>query len=414
MEAGNGSTIHGYIRRRRKFSKLLNFFTLELLDDGEGRDDTQCQAVQLVCDGWTAPRTIVPGVYVSVSGQWEEAKFEGSHKRFLVRNDGFCIERNEYVNDNPWSAATMHAEWRKRSGATCFCTDPLCPKSHGDSRRWAERQELVAQLRSGKKEGDNHDSESCAAKAQHNYIFVSWIIQTFPDSVLRQGVVDIAGGRGLIGLELLLQHNKDAVALVEPKELRLNSTYRRRLKKWQKKQHLQVVSRPFSAAAAPMSPGENDQDTICAGTAGAGVDRDDAQSHHRGTHAEDKYDDDETTTKVPVPVHHPLVHFREEFHGLEKASASLRSVLRSAGLVVAMHADAATGAALETAIALDKPFAIVPCCVFTHMFPDRKTATGEVVSTYDQLLDYLQALGGDSVMRTELPFQGRNVVLYRL
>jgi hypothetical protein len=30
------------------------------------------------------------------------------------------------------------------------------------------------------------------------------------------------------------------------------------------------------------------------------------------------------------------------------------------------------------------------------------------------LLDYLQALGGDDVRRGHLPFQGRNIVLYRL
>jgi hypothetical protein len=78
-----------------------------------------------------------------------------------------------------------------------------------------------------------------------------------------------------------------------------------------------------------------------------------------------------------------------------------------------MHPDQATGAVLETALALHKPFALVPCCVFSRLFPHRLTPAGATVSTYDELLDWIQAQGA-GIQRAVLPFHGRNIVLYRL
>ena len=76
----------------------------------------------------------------------------------------------------------------------------------------------------------------------------------------------------------------------------------------------------------------------------------------------------------------------------------------------------ATEAAIDLAIYLQKPFAVVPCCVFPSEFPDR-TLDGKRVKSYDEFLAYL--LTKHTKMRQdELPFVGsstaKSVVLFML
>jgi hypothetical protein len=54
-----------------------------------------------------------------------------------------------------------------------------------------------------------------------------------------------------------------------------------------------------------------------------------------------------------------------------------------------MHPDQATEPIVDAAIELGKPFAVVPCCVFPELFPERRTKDGDSVRTYVQFLDYL-------------------------
>lgn len=57
------------------------------------------------------------------------------------------------------------------------------------------------------------------------------------------------------------------------------------------------------------------------------------------------------------------------------------------------------------------------CCVFSRIFPHRRTPEGEAVETYEQLVAYLCAkpcVGDGGVQRGFLPFQGRNQVLFSL
>ena len=71
----------------------------------------------------------------------------------------------------------------------------------------------------------------------------------------------------------------------------------------------------------------------------------------------------------------------------------------------------ATEPIVDAALRLGRPFAIVPCCVFAREFP-RELPSGRPVTTYEQLLEYLQAKA-PGIRRTHLPFVGRNVVLFR-
>ena len=123
--------------------------------------------------------------------------------------------------------------------------------------------------------------------------------------------------------------------------------------------------------------------------------------------------------------------------GIDFDSAS--SVVKTADLVVGMHPDQAVDAIVDLALYQNISFFVVPCCVFAREFPhrrvrvaidgsdatnkpendeetssaDRNESTMKPVTTYEELIDYLQAKSPDIKQRV-LPFEGRNICLYRV
>ena len=120
--------------------------------------------------------------------------------------------------------------------------------------------------------------------------------------------------------------------------------------------------------------------------------------------------------------------------------------------IVGMHPDQAVDAIIDAALYKNISFFVVPCCTYSREFPNRriplittantttddnnenenenekdnnengngngktqqqqKTAT-KLVTTYDELLQYLENKSSD-IKRHVLPFEGRNVCLYRV
>lgn len=85
-------------------------------------------------------------------------------------------------------------------------------------------------------------------------------------------------------------------------------------------------------------------------------------------------------------------------------------------IIVGLHPDQATEPILQLAVQQQLPFAIMPCCVFPRLFPQRRLqqADGESVAvvSYEQLVGYLVQHGG--AQQTVLDFAGANIVVYRL
>lgn len=81
--------------------------------------------------------------------------------------------------------------------------------------------------------------------------------------------------------------------------------------------------------------------------------------------------------------------------------------------IVALHPDEATGDIVDCAVARRTPFVVVPCCVFSRLFPDRvKPSDGKtLVSTYLDLIDWLVAKD-PSIRVTRLPFDGANLAVW--
>ena len=81
-------------------------------------------------------------------------------------------------------------------------------------------------------------------------------------------------------------------------------------------------------------------------------------------------------------------HVKRSFDASGMREAHFAALLRDCSAIVGMHPDQATGALVDAALALRKPFAVVPCCVFPESHPERVSrATGERVRTTAELVD---------------------------
>ena len=109
-------------------------------------------------------------------------------------------------------------------------------------------------------------------------------------------------------------------------------------------------------------------------------------------------DDDESTTATTT--NNNTLSFDEARH-----------MLRSCTLITGIHVDQAAGDLVEFALQNAIPFAVVPCCTYQSEFPRRKLSDGTRVSTYEQLCNWLQERD-ENIQRAELPFDGKNTVLY--
>ena len=84
------------------------------------------------------------------------------------------------------------------------------------------------------------------------------------------------------------------------------------------------------------------------------------------------------------------------------------ATLRDCTLAAGMHPDSATESIVDFALALGKPFAVVPCCVCSVDFPAR------AAMSYDAFVAYLVAKAPTRIRVATLGFEGRNLCVYAL
>ena len=60
---------------------------------------------------------------------------------------------------------------------------------------------------------------------------------------------------------------------------------------------------------------------------------------------------------------------------------------------------------------MKKPFAVVPCCIYSNEFPKRKLSNERKVNDYNDFVEYL-TLKNPNINTQELDFEGRNTVLF--
>ena len=92
--------------------------------------------------------------------------------------------------------------------------------------------------------------------------------------------------------------------------------------------------------------------------------------------------------------------------------------LADCSMVAGMHADGATEFIIDFALRHNKAFAVVPCCVYSgearEMRRDATTGLKMATMNYTQFVRYLVAKAPGQIRTAKLPFEGKNVVVYRL
>ena len=106
------------------------------------------------------------------------------------------------------------------------------------------------------------------------------------------------------------------------------------------------------------------------------------------------------------------LYWNEELKSENDQVRLLMEKMSNCSVVVGMHPDQATEAIVDFALRENKPFAIVPCCVFPRMFQNRRLEDGTHVKKFEQFVQYLMEKDPETVKLARLDFTGRNVCLY--
>ncbi|KAA8492384.1 hypothetical protein FVE85_7891 [Porphyridium purpureum] len=244
-----------------------------------------------------------------------------------------------------------------------------------------------------------------------------WLIQWLGRERLRSGsgVVDVAGGKGELGFELV-NLNRIGTTVVDPRVPNVG----RYVRKWNRNHyHNPSVSslreelndEPRVEGRQPVAPANvrvffgpwlYDAHT-------------DASTRERDYYASVAEATMIEWTAQGLSRHEsaPALPSRAELLARPDVTDfhSACELVADASVLVGLHPDQAAGAIIDAAILLRKPFAVLPCCTYSKEFPDRRTPSGEHVKSYEQLVPYLQAKHA-AIQATTLPFEGRNVLLF--
>ncbi|KAL7487840.1 hypothetical protein ACHAW6_013415 [Cyclotella cf. meneghiniana] len=263
----------------------------------------------------------------------------------------------------------------------------------------------------------NSSSTRHGARNQHRHKhFAKWLIAKFPhilsdcvddgnnlitdESRHRKPmhILDVAGGKGELSARLCLCHAL-RVVMVDPRSADIASVYRNSVvpklpNKWQASIQKQIqqcptfvedlLERRFSQLVMPFTlPPIHDGCN---------------NSMSGGTREQRK----ELFERNVPPVLHDAV--------------------KNASLIIGLHADGATEAIVDAALLYNKPFVVVPCCVFPNLFSNRyidvpvrdggaQSTRTIPVRTHEHFCIYLR--NKDPRFKEEiLPFEGRNVAIW--
>ena len=106
----------------------------------------------------------------------------------------------------------------------------------------------------------------------------------------------------------------------------------------------------------------------------------------------------------------PFQVIREFFD--ETSDVRILKTATETPLLIGLHPDEATEAIVDAAIRNQLAFAVIPCCVYSRLFPSRRYK-GKPVRTHEQFCNYLQSKA-PNIQRTMLNFGGHATVLYHL
>ncbi|KAI8605191.1 hypothetical protein EDD21DRAFT_299860 [Dissophora ornata] len=254
------------------------------------------------------------------------------------------------------------------------CLKKDCRKKHPVGEEYTRTQEIwvkeriQARRERSKLQDDPHAMSSKVPHSQRAYIFCRWLVEKFGQDYLNSGsgVLDIAGGKGEISL--FLTHMFGIRSTVVEPNVRKDTAYQRR---------------------NLMDHTDNDLEAV-------------KKERRRLKKLQQ--------AQFVVPRLCTLLD--------DQFANDYSDVLKDASILIGMHPDQATEPIVDMALKHNKPFAVVPCCVFSLENPHRRLSSGAGVNTTLEFIQYLiekGAHGGSSgsMSREFLPFDGMNIVVYR-
>ncbi|KAG0287210.1 hypothetical protein BGZ98_004766 [Dissophora globulifera] len=298
------------------------------------------------------------------------------------------------------------------------CLKADCRKKHPTGDDYTKAQELWVKERTqirrerSKLQDDPHAVSSKVPHSQRAFIFCRWLVNTFGVDYLNSGsgVLDVAGGKGEISLFLTHMFGIRST-VVEPNV--------RRDKPYQRKNLMGVIQRQLDIESGgdglsfkklpvlTSAPPPNDDEVVDGKEkAAAGFQESDigeSESAKKERRRLKKLQRDQFT----VPRLSTLLD--------DKFALDYGDMLQGASILIGMHPDQATEPIVDMALKHNKPFAVVPCCVFALDNPHRRLASGGEVNTTLEFIQYLieKARSAESLHKEFLPFDGMNIVVYR-
>lgn len=258
------------------------------------------------------------------------------------------------------------------------CQRPGCDCEHPDEEELKEVRRRFWNMQKQKKKtsanpDDPHSIDGKKSHAQRAAVYADWLCSVFGlENLKRDGVVDIAGGRGELAFELAVKRQIPCVT-VDPRcpgdEFQLT--------RWEGFK----VSKPQRTWLEQSVPKLSGYPECQAYVASCPL------RQCRG----------EVTASCASPESE-----RHEWW---------RAAIGTSHAIVGLHPDQATGGIVELAVAFGRAFAVVPCCTFADDFPER-LLTDRPVRTYEDLVEWLRTRS-DGTEVGFLGFMGKNLVVSR-
>jgi len=267
--------------------------------------------------------------------------------------------------------------------------------------------------------------------------FRRWLIEEFGLDLLKSGsgLLDVAGGRGAISFELT-NLNGCSSTIVDPRQFIDYSVFQRKLLKGfyhrnecflvseqvptsvneiQTPRHLKLFWRPSLWESLSMGLDENGL-PLC-----QTKDYDREYKQFRASFESPTTEQSRTELAKQFQIARDFVWSFQGLHkDAEESNASheddwsleeVLDLLTNCSCIVGMHPDQATEGIVDFALHHQKPFAVVPCCVYSKQYPWKQTPDHRLVSNHADLVDHLAAKH-PAIRKHHLPFEGQNTVLY--
>jgi hypothetical protein len=216
-------------------------------------------------------------------------------------------------------------------------------------------------------------------------VFSKWLLANF-NSILNEdcsGVLDIAGGKGVVSYHLC--RSKIKCTVIDPMPLKLSSNKTK-----------EVMSNIFDEYKFDAEHCQNEKPVTEIDNLFMTEVNDDIRlswlepetlkeklENFKNLQDAKKFFNNVKNNLNNLNLNHQRIFFTQDCN-------ICHTLVKESSFLIGFHPDQATEDIVNFSLKYNKSFAIVPCCVFPSLFPNRKGADGKPVRTFEQFLDYLQ------------------------